>query len=414
MLGKTKQPLAVAGIGMDERSLNTIDLFFKGPCKNRCILVEDAMAEVSLVDMDALNAKANFEQQRKQYPARPIIAISLSDLDVEDVIFVRKPMSADRLLEALKQVEGQLENTAVSTPSQQQPSIPGNTQTTDSKQEPTSAKVVPLKTKEPASVSRVGSAVAAHQAALQLSEADFKNIIGSASDIDPNDPKQRANAFFNPDEYLLSSVRMAYEEAQRRNVAVQIQSSWCPIMIFPQQEQVNVEIKDSQLRPMAIISGRQANTRISYSSEKKTAQEYELLCKQETLDTKLGIKTDLQDMDAFLWKLALWTSRGKVPTGTDLTTPVFLRYWPCMTRLLLPPHALRIAALWAHQPHSLLQTAEVLKIPQRYVFAFYTAANALDLAGLCRRSSDFLVEPSTTKPKNHNVLTRILKRLKIA
>jgi hypothetical protein len=152
------------------------------------------------------------------------------------------------------------------------------------------------------------------------------------------------------------------------------------------------------------MPNRPRDTRQSVVKEKLAAQEY----------AALGQKQGFQDMDAFLWKVALWTSRGRVPAGTQLSVPVFLRYWPNMSRLLLPPHALRIAALWAHQPHSLLQTTRALKLPQRYVFAFYSAANALDLAGPCRRSSDTLFEPATTESKNRGVLARIMERLKIA
>jgi hypothetical protein len=82
---------------------------------------------------------------------------------------------------------------------------------------------------------------------------------------------------------------------------------------------------------------------------------------------------------AFIWQLALWSARGRLPEGTDINQPVHLRRWPNFTRIAVTPHALAITALWAKGPRSLIDTAQMLNIPQRYVFAFYSAAHALQL-----------------------------------
>ena len=63
-----------------------------------------------------------------------------------------------------------------------------------------------------------------------------------------------------------------------------------------------------------------------------------------------------------------------MPAGVNVKAPVRLRYWPNFTRLLLTPHAMRISALWAEAPRSLLETARMLGIDQRFVFAFFSAA----------------------------------------
>jgi hypothetical protein len=57
--------------------------------------------------------------------------------------------------------------------------------------------------------------------------------------------------------------------------------------------------------------------------------------------------------------------------------PVRLRSWPNLNRLTLPPEAMRIAGLWSRGPQSLRETVRQLGIPQRYVFAFYSACAAL-------------------------------------
>ena len=72
-------------------------------------------------------------------------------------------------------------------------------------------------------------------------------------------------------------------------------------------------------------------------------------------------------------------ARGRIPLGTDPSTKVKLKHWPNLTRLQTFPNAMRIASLWSRQPVSLLESATVLGIPQRYVFAFFSAVQVLGL-----------------------------------
>jgi len=84
-------------------------------------------------------------------------------------------------------------------------------------------------------------------------------------------------------------------------------------------------------------------------------------------------------LDRLLWRAGLETSVGRLPAGVNPGKTVFLKHWPNLTRLHQTPHAIRIAALWATRGASLLETAALLKVAQRHVFAFYNAAVALDL-----------------------------------
>ena len=88
---------------------------------------------------------------------------------------------------------------------------------------------------------------------------------------------------------------------------------------------------------------------------------------------------DMVPLDILLWKLALGASRGRLPLGTSLDTPVALREWPNFTRLVVTPGAMSVAALWARQTCTLGQTIHLLGLPPADVFAFYSAAAAIDL-----------------------------------
>jgi len=130
------------------------------------------------------------------------------------------------------------------------------------------------------------------------------------------------------------------------------------------------------------------------------------------LQSNKGIDAAGIDIDTFLWKIALWSSRGRIPAGTDLSMPVYLRHWPNLTRLDHIPHAPRIAALLILAPDTLCHIAEKLKIPQRYVFGFYSASHALGLSANARRQVDNLFKPDD-KPLSHSrsVLRKIFRHI---
>jgi hypothetical protein len=99
------------------------------------------------------------------------------------------------------------------------------------------------------------------------------------------------------------------------------------------------------------------------------------------------------ESDAFLWKLALYTFRGHLPTGISVNQPVYLKYWPNLTRFEPTPDAMRIASLLCRQPVALSFIVRILNIPQKHVFNFYAAANAAGLAGPAVREVDRMLLP---------------------
>ena len=120
-----------------------------------------------------------------------------------------------------------------------------------------------------------------------------------------------------------------------------------------------------------------------------------------------------QSMDAFLWKLACWTSRGRYPNLINYEFPVFLKNWPNFTRVLITPHALRIAALLIRGPRTMVNTAQVLNIRPEYVFIFVSAAHAVGLLGQAKRTADSLLQAQNIMPsKSQGLLGRIMSKLR--
>jgi hypothetical protein len=118
-------------------------------------------------------------------------------------------------------------------------------------------------------------------------------------------------------------------------------------------------------------------------------------------------------MEAFLWKLACWTSLGRYPMEIDYKKPVYLKHWPNLTRLMITPHALRIAALLALKPSLMGDIASLLNIKPQYVFVFVSCANAIGLIGQGAKYTNRFVNVLTKSRSLNDVLLfeNIMKKL---
>jgi hypothetical protein len=221
-----------------------------------------------------------------------------------------------------------------------------------------------------------------------MSKAAEQAFVGTAPDIDPTDPAQRRKIYYNPDYYLQGHLQQALNLAVRYDRNVTIEGPWPALDLIIAERRLRVAVEDRHLRPYC------------------TLPDATLELQLQLFDGAQGRVEGGWDypLAAAFWKLALWASRGRLPEGTSLTQPIYLRRWPNFTRLAVTPYALPIAALWAEQPRSLLDTAQRLGIPQRYVFAFYSAAKSLQLAGEARRAVDTLIEPPDIAVSKHRRL----------
>jgi hypothetical protein len=244
---------------------------------------------------------------------------------------------------------------------------------------------------------------AKHQAAMQLNEKGFNAFIGNIAGIDVNDPKQFANARYNPKDYFQGHVESAFKISREQGEIMQLNSSWSPVIIFPNNNEIWLDADDKQLRAFSgLVIANTLDGKISTSP---------LTFESSSLSRSLD---KFHSMDAFLWKVACWASKGRYPIVIDVNHPVYLKSWPNFTRLLITPHALRISALLIRGPRTLANVAEVLNIKPQYVFVFISAACALGLTGQARRESDALVAQSIEikANKNQGFLSRIMSKLR--
>jgi len=362
---------------MHARQVKALELAFQGPCHDSCVLAEEPQAQACFVDLDSYQARALLAELRERHPRRPLVLLSLAALEpglVGDDLTLAKPIRLDELLERIAVLR---ERVRQATPA---PAAPPSTSPEDWGR--------PAAAADPDARDR---------AARLLDTQQAHALIGTAPDVDPGDPAQLAKAYYDPARFLQGLVVQARDSARARGQGVRIRGPWPEIVLDPERGLARVQAADTRLRPHGMQPVPLHQARLEYIGR-----------------PDLGFdRSAALDLDALIWKLALWGSRGRLPQGTPVDVPVVLHRWPNFTRLLLAPGAMGIAALWAHEPHSLIHTAERLGLPQRSVFAFYSAAAAVGIArcaAAAPASARVLpFEPPTSRRRT--LIGRIVQRL---
>lgn len=373
-------PLRVGAVGLDERQCNAVRLVFDGACRKRYALTEPAAAEAWIVDLDHSGAVEALSAQWAEQGQRPAIFLTLSaapeDVRVGDVtvqgVFLRKPFRVDEFVALLPQLA-----TAARRP---QPTLV---------EQPTPNHRIDS--------ARVGRTIESSRAARLLVDEVARGFVGSAEDIDLANPLDFWQICYAPERYLQGLVAKAWQQACDSGKPVAVTGPWPTVVLLPEQNRVRLGAPARQFRPAAITPDLGGEIH-------EVASPPEVAAGEESLP-----------YPAFLWKLALWAARGRIPEGTPVDVPVYLRRWPNFTRLDVPPSALSIAALWSREPHTLQRTIEVLHVPQRFVFGFYSATKAIALSGISQRTVDNMIKPSPLPAANARTgfLSRVLEKLRI-
>ncbi len=361
--------LPVAGIGMDQQSRQLLSMVFKGPAKGRYQLVEKPeQAQLAIFDWDHWQAEKLWQDFRKNYPALPTVVLSLTPRELEHSVFVNKPLSVNNLLDALSKI-----------------------QSTDV----AATVAAPVKTQKNNRL--------AFDLAIEAQEEAFHEFCGHAPNIDPSNQTEIHRLFYQPDKYLQGCLQTELADVRHKLHVhgVVFENLSEPFLLLPKSNRVfyGKGFNDTKLHMMASLPMQCNRSRIQHLTEKAVA------------DYQAQHQLVEMPLDHLLWKMSLWTARGRIPQETDLNRPIVLLHWPNFTRLVVTPYALQIAALWVEKPLSLLETVRVLNIPQRYVFSFYSAASALGIAFPERREG-LRAEESANKPlPQHHAKRGLLKRL---
>jgi hypothetical protein len=380
MKDPNSKPISVAVVGMDTKTRRILEMVFRGPGKDDYVLVEQIqLAQACIFDLDSLDGVHGWKDYRTQYSHLPTIILSIYHKDIAGTVYVKKPIEVHLLLTALNKIKKCSNKPTISITANH----PADKETTGHPiSMPTNAKL-------------------ATEIAMEEEEELIHQFCGYNQDINLNSSLEIEKIYYNPEQYLQGFFEKAFAAGQRlEQGGILIEGLYTPVILLPKQNQLlcGCELGSTKLRTMTLLP--LAPNRLHLAN----------LGEAEIIHYLSVYQLSSQPLENFLWQMALWTARGRIPKGTDLHKDVILIHWPNFTRLIVTPYALKISALWVAQPHSLLETARILTIPQRYVFAFYSAAHALKLALVDRRST-----PRTAKltpNEKRGLFQRILARLR--
>ena len=389
---KPSAPLKVSLHGMDDRAARMFTMFLAGPARNCCVVVPEGQQEAVVVDLDGVGAERLWLDVRRRFSG-PALVLSVREKQLRHSIWVPKPMRADELISAVERLRTEL-NTLDSLhrkaerAARMPPAAPAPTR---------EAAQAPPRPAAPAPEADGGGAARAAELAMQ--ERRVHECCGDLSDKIYRDARRRAELFFELDDTLYGAMREGLRAAEKAGSPVVVEGLGHPLILCPDQRRLFSEMPEQYLRPLCIRSLQQTPMRVHAIPLE---------------DTPITTSSDprLQRLDATLWNVALWTSRGRVPAGTSLDAPVSLRAWPGLTRLQITPGAMQIAALWIKQPTGLMATAERLGLPYRYVFSFFTACQALDLVEQKAAAPADMPQPEPAASKeNRGLFKRMLSKL---
>lgn len=397
-------PLKVTLHGMDERAAQMFSMFLAGPARGCCVVVPEGQQEAVVVDLDGVGAERLWLDVRRRFSG-PALVLSVREKRLRHSIWVPKPIRADELIDAVERVRAELNTLAVlhrgEALAENITAAGGDESQSDTRR---MVAVGRAQVQTPA-VQRAAEETgggAARAAELALQERRVHECCGNLADEVYRDPRRQTELFFEPDDTLYGAMREGMRAAEAAGTPAVIEGLGHPLILCPDQKRLFSEMREQYLRALCTRSRRQTPMRVH-------------AIPLEATPITNAADPRLQRLDAMLWNIALWTARGRVPSGTSLDAPISLRAWPNLPRLQLIPGAMQIAALWIKQPTGLMATAERLGLPYRYVFSFFTACQALDLvdqaAAASARAAPTVTSAQAAPQERRSLFKRMLNKL---
>lgn len=472
MLNSSNNPLKVALLSISPHNRAILEFFFAGAGKSIFQIVAIKEAEALVVDFDHPGARQEWEENIRISPI-PAIVLSVKECDVENTVWVPKPLTSQSLVQSATQIRQVL---------------PGNTHSTD--------------IAAGAEKQRTASDMSSLRELLDSQQKD-KQVFG----LSGWQQRERAKATASP---IFAAAGVAYEEDDSSVSAVEKPDD----SIAPADEQligtddvyVPEPLSDDEALPgdSSLQLGQVTTPDDSEQDQEKQQQRWDLLCGQATqrvtaanwqestqlytpenyllnslidalnlsrtskqyvqvildsgnymllmpdvnlayssIDLYSELFTDVcgtplqggkvklhlpsttelseleevvvqdarqtYDMEGLIWTTSLLTSHGRLSRNADLSSPLRLKSWPNLTRLEQFPDAMQIAALWHQKAGNVFDLSEWLDVPQRHVIAFFNGAHTLGLFEVNQGEDE--QEKQAAPKKNRGLFSRLLKRL---
>ncbi|VAX08212.1 hypothetical protein MNBD_GAMMA25-473 [hydrothermal vent metagenome] len=349
-----KKTIQMAVFGMDSKSLKTLDFAMEKMGKGLATFVGESESEAAIFNFDNPDVPSRLDEYHHSYPENGIIILSVKNPERSDCVFLKKPFDMNALLGSIRQMQ-KLKLQSIGRKNSQHMSKVG-------------VSSVALEKKSKNKLAPITPVVD-----FQAEKNKDRKYCGMAGDIDLTDIESRSEIYYQPEESLQSKLQDATLLAKQKSrvviVAIKFENDLETITLLPRINKVIMALDGKKLSYLCTVPLYCLEIKVFLQNVEKSRELEDLATKRQGNES----------VDALLWNIALWTSRGRIPAGTNLNTSISLKHWPNFTRLHVTPGVFSIAALLHDKPMSLTLLIKILSIPQRYVFAFYSAAQALDL-----------------------------------
>ena len=220
-----------------------------------------------------------------------------------------------------------------------------------------------------------------------------QKFVGSNKDVDSNDI-QNTKLYLTEKKYIYYYLKKAIEMAHSNKSDIKLSTFSDDIYYDRKNDKFIHNLKPTKLKFIQ-TAPLSAKTKLLFINN------------INLIDSKYRQTIDSTE---FIWSSAIIASRGRVPNDLNINMSVDMKSWPNFSKLQIFRYAIQISALWSKNKLSLLQTAKLLKIPQRYVFTLFCAMNSLGYAGLVSDN----IESSHSIPaknKSSSLFNKILSHI---
>ncbi|WP_456372758.1 hypothetical protein [Thiolapillus sp.] len=375
-------PVRICLRGIEGLGRKSLAFLFSTQANRRLELVDEHPDAITIIDVDDYRGKAAWKEIQSREPAgRPTILLGLDAVAQQGAVALQKPFRTKDILAAIDSL----------------------LKARKPEPEPAAARQDSPKRVQDATTRVEGTGrrprLSAH-AATSLNERELHAFVGSAADVDLDDPAARASIEYSPDRFLAHRLGDLVLNATREDKYLRLSCCDAEFIVDPKKRCIHTDVGESSLRSLGALpmAGEPARRqKLSTFPDESESQKWQCF-----------------SWEAFIWRMALACSRGRLPEGTNLDQRYQLKRWPNLTRLMLFPHATRISAAWVAAPLSLKEILNRLSLPQRYVFAFFSAASAAGLLvdAATHPPADTMENTSKQQPRQRRGLfRRLLKTL---
>ena len=448
----SKKPLLVELMDISKQNEAILKFFISGVGRKVFKMANNAAEiEAYILDYDFPGAKAHWEAEYSG-THKPCIILSTYDPDVENAVWVGKPLSSKKLIEAASAIKELLakapqplqahddaDEAATSVEIMPQKPVMDSVSLVD-KVKTIVPKEAVIKEKLPTAVlvtpdvvSEQGNddATASLEVKPAMAESDtvkaesqantkvvqkpktkeqiaeeeanrekrWKDLCGSREDVTSPIPDELR---YIPENFYIGKLTGAVRLAKQSQQIVEIKAEDFSTYVLPQEHLIYTDIALNEAD-----FAKFCREKVKFGD-----MNLHILSSIETGKLQLKMSTQPEtthSLESFLWTASLLVSQGRLPASVDLDKRTALKYWPSFARIEAFPYSMRIAALWHHSPDTLMEISKKLGIPQRYVFAFYNGADALDLIECNPKRVKQQMKAKPTK--GGGLISRLFKRL---